>query len=288
VSDGTSTLPDLRDLELALRAHVQGEEAAADRADHSTDSLWDHLSRTAVIAEQIGQAEGVDPTSCRLAALFHDTGKFHRGALHGDSRPEEEHSVGVLGTFAQRYELPASVVAEVGEAILQLYRGDPDPKPLARVLFDADNLDKLGHLGAADFFVKRGLRGRGVSPDFVTHFTVELTYARHAVECMRTETGRAWARRRAPRTLRFFRALVDELREDGLADLEIHELEFDGLTIEAVAPASCRCSGDLAPEIEQRDGIKCRKIHLAWVCADCGERFEVRFCRPRLVGSDDL
>lgn len=288
MSDSVPTPPTGLDVvELALRTHVRRGEAAAEPADCTTDSLWDHLARTAVIAEQLGRAEGVEPGACRLAALFHDAGKFHEGALHGDSRPEEEHSVDVLRDFARRYELPSAEVEEAADAILQLYRNDPEPTTLAQVLFDADNLDKLGHLGVASFFVKRGLRGRGISPELMIRFTVELTYARHAEACMQTETGRAWARRRAPRTLAFFRSLVDELREDGLAELEIRELTHDGLEIEAVVPSACRCSGALAPEIVQKDGIKCRKIHLAWVCADCGERLEVRFCRPRLVGSDE-
>ena len=83
---------------------------------------------------------------------------------------------------------------------MRLYRGDPEPTPLARVLFGADNLEKLGYLGAANFFVKRGLRGQGISPEFMAQFTVELTFARHAVGCMQTESGRIWARRRAPQT----------------------------------------------------------------------------------------
>jgi HD superfamily phosphodiesterase len=284
LSDRPTTTPEL---EVALRDHLRREEAAAEPADRTTDSLWDHLRRTAVIAERLGCSEGVDPAECRLAALFHDAGKLHDGAPHGDDRPEEEHSVDVLRDFALRFDLPSSMVEEAAAAILQLCRNDPDPTPLAKVLFDADNLDKLGYLGAASFFVKRVLRGRGISPELMTEFTVELTYARHAEACMRTETGRTWARRRAPRTLAFFRSLVDELREDGLAELEIRELNHDGLEIEAVVPSACGCAGALAPEIEQNEGIKCRKIHLAWVCADCGERLEVRFCRPRLVSSDE-
>ena len=45
-----------------------------------------------------------------------------------------------------------------------------------------------------------------------------------------------WARRRAPQTQSFFRSLLDQLREDGLADLVINELDFDGLLIDAVVP----------------------------------------------------
>jgi len=284
VSDETAISTDvLSAIEDSLREHVQREESAAEQGDRVVDSLWDHLCRTAVIAEQLGRTEGLDPSTCRFAALFHDAGKFHQGQRHGDSRPEEEHSVEVLGRFAQSHGIPSSQVAEISEAILQLYRCDPDPTPLARVLFDADNLEKLGFLGVANFFIKRGLRGQGISPEFMVQFTVELTYARHAVGCMQTDAGRIWARRRAPQTQHFFRSLLDQLREDGLADLVINELEFDGLAIDAVVPSTCSCRRTLVPEIWQDEGIKCQKIHLVHACGNCGERYEVRFCRPRLA-----
>ncbi len=274
-------------IEHSLREHVQKEETAADQGNRAADSLWDHLQRTAIIAEQLGRAEGIDPATCRLAALFHDAGKFHQGRLHGDSQPEEVHSVGVLRRLGGQHGVPEATIDEIGDAILQLYRGDPEPTPLAKVLFDADNLDKLGFLGVANFFVKRGLRGRGVSPAFMVQFTVELTYARHAEACMQTEAGRDWARRRAPQTQSFFKVLIDQLREDGLADLVIKEIALDGLMIDAVVPAACGCGRPLVPEIWQDEGIKCQKIHLVHACGDCGESYEVRFCRPRLAEEED-
>ena len=274
-------------IEDALRDHVRREEEAAEQGGRTADSLWDHLCRTAVIAEQLGRAEGLDPATCRLAALFHDAGKFRRGERHGDSRPEEEHSAEVLRRLAASHGIPESLVEEIGEAILQLYRCDPEPTPLAKVLFDADNLEKLGFLGVANFFVKRGLRGGGISPEFMAQFTVELTYARHAVGCMQTESGRAWARRRAPQTQSFFTSLLDQLREDGLADLVIKELDLDGFPIDAVIPRACSCSKPLIPEMWQDEGIKCQKIHLVHACRDCGERYEVRFCRPRLADPEE-
>jgi len=274
-------------IEDSLREHVQREESAAGQGDRAVDSLWDHLCRTAVIAERLGRAEGLDLSTCRLGALFHDAGKFHKGQRHGDSEPEEKRSVEVLGRFAQTHGIPESQAAEISEAILQLYRCDPEPTPLARVLFDADNLEKLGFLGVANFFVKRGLRGRGISPEFMVQFTVELTYARHAVGCMQTDSGRSWARRRAPQTQHFFRSLIDQLREDGLADLVIKEFDLDGLLIDAVVPTACSCSQPLVPEIWQDEGIKCQKIHLVHACRECGERYEVRFCRPRLADSEE-
>jgi len=287
IGDGAKSAKVMEDIEQSLREHVQREETAADQGERIIDSLWDHLHRTAKIAEQLGRTEGIDPSTCRLAALFHDAGKFHQGRLHGDSVPEEQHSVEVLARLAERHGVPEDQVNEISEAILQLYRGDPDPTPLAKVLFDADNLDKLGYLGAANFFVKRGLRGQGISRPFMVQFTVELTYARHAVGCMQTGAGQNWARRRAPQTQSFFTSLLDQLREDGLADLVIKELEFDGLLIDAVVPSACGCGRTLIPEIHQKEGIKCRKIHLVHACRDCDERYEVRFCRPRLVDSEE-
>ncbi len=280
-------MTDTRSLEDALRAHVRRDEAAAARDTREVDSLWDHLCRTAVIAERLAQSEDLDPATCRLAALFHDAGKFHRGRLHGDSLPEEQHSVEVLRRLGAEHGLSHGQVDEIADAILQLYRDDPDLTPLARVLYDADNLDKLGHLGIANFFVKRGLKGRGVSHDFLLSFTVELTYARHAAGCMQTAAGRAWALRRAPQTRAFLLSMLVELREDGLADLVVEEIEHDGLIIDAVAPRACTCGGTLAPETWHEQGITCFRIHLAHVCAECGQRHEIRFCRPRLAGAGD-
>ena len=77
------------------------------------------------------------------------------------------------------------------------------------------------------------------------------------------------------------------MRENGLADLAIKELEFDGLLIVAVVPSTCGCGRALVPEIHQKEGIKCQKIHLVHAWRDCDERYEVRFCRPRLVEEDE-
>jgi putative nucleotidyltransferase with HDIG domain len=269
-------------LEEDLREHVRREEATLDRNGKGPDTLWDHLSRVAAIAERLGRAEGLDPQICRIAGLFHDAGKFHGGELHGDDVPEEQHSVEVLGEIAGRYGIPKRQVDAISDAILQLYRDDPEPTPLAMVLFDADNLDKLGPLGIANYFVKRGLRGRGISSSLVYRCTVELTYARHAPACMMTETGRRWAARRAPETERFLRSLLDQMHEDGLAEVTVEEVEFDGLLLIVAASAACACGGALDRKIWQVPGLKCSEIHLSHTCGACGERHEVKFCRPRL------
>ena len=66
-----------------------------------------------------------------------------------------------------------------------------------------DNLDKLGSLGIANYFIKAGLRGNPLSPRLLSRLTVELTYARHAPQSMYTPLGREWATRRAQESIGF-------------------------------------------------------------------------------------
>ncbi len=273
---------DLGPIATALRDRVRKDEALYGRSDKETDSLWEHLERVSQFAERLGQSEGVDPSICRLAGWFHDAGKFAGGRYHADERPEEEHSIECLHKLGGEHGIETGVIEQVTEAILQLYRDDPEPSPLARVLFDADNLDKLGPLGVANYFAKVGLRGGGVSPETLHRLTVELTYARHAPQCLLTESGRGMARQRASATIRFVTDLIHTLREDGLYDFRIEEVDFNGLTLDVVSPAACRCGGKLGRRIWEVPGIKCSEIHLKHSCEACEKSQELRFCRPRL------
>ncbi len=270
--------------EKELRARVRDDESRFTARERTTDALWDHLERVASLAERLGRSEGLDPGVCRLAALFHDAGKFSGGRYHEGDVPEEERSVVVLREIAARHELDRADVERAADAILELYRDDPEPSPLGRVLFDADNLDKLGPLGVANFFVKRGLRGRAVSRSLLERITVELTYARHARSSLWTAAGRDLGARRGAQTIRFHHELLDTLREDGLADLRVEEVELDGLVLDVVAPARCECGGEWVRVIVEVPGIKCSELRLSHVCGACSERRELRFCRPRLAG----
>lgn len=269
-------------LEKELRARVREDEARFTARERTTDALWDHLQRVAILAERLGEAEGLDPALCRLAALFHDAGKFSGGRYHEGDVPEEERSVAVLRELAAGHPLPAEALEQVADAILELYRDDPDPSPLGQVLFDADNLDKLGLLGVANYFVKTGLRGRSLSPKVLQRITVELTYARHAEHSLWTDAGRELGARRAAETIRFYRALLDDLRADGLADLRVDEVAHGDLVLDVVAPAACACGGALIRELTEIPGIKCSEIRLVHRCDACDSRWELRFCRPRL------
>ncbi len=275
-------MPDHSSLEAALRDRVRHDEAAHGRRNRQTDSLWDHLQRVARLAERLGRAEGVDPLACRLTGLFHDAGKFSHGGYHQDDIPEEVQSVAVLRELTADAGLPPELVEQVALAIMQLYRDDPEPTPLARVLFDADNLDKLGPLGVANFFIKAGLRGGGLSQKLLHSFTTELTYARHAERSMMTATGREQAAPRAADTTRSLHELLRTLREDGLYDFQVHEVQFEGLLLDVVAPRRCGCGAGLERSCWTQEGIKCTEIHLQHRCQGCGELLKLRFCRPKL------
>jgi HD superfamily phosphodiesterase len=270
-------------VESTLRNLVQTEEAAHSKTIKPANSLWGHVMRVALLAERLGQTEGVDPTACRLAGVFHDAGKFKGGGYHKDDRAEEEWSVIVLREITKDLNFDPELINQVEDSILQLYRDDPEPSLLTKILFDADNLDKLGPLGIANFFIKAGLRGRGINPSFLYRATVELTYARHAPKCLATQAGRELASKRAPATISFFKEFLDSVREDGLYDFRIEEVIYDNLLIDVVAPVSCQCGEKLSRRIWEIPGIKCSEIHLAHECTSCDMHHEIKFCRPRLL-----
>ncbi|MFH1999345.1 MAG: HD domain-containing protein [Planctomycetota bacterium] len=273
---------DISSLSKDLQERVQREEKQYGRGAAPTDSLWDHLVRVSRLAERLGRAEGVDPMVCRLAGLFHDAGKFSQGRYHEDERAEEELSVEYLRELGGRHGLDSSLLDHAAGAILQLYRDDPEPAPVAGVLFDADNLDKLGPLGVACYFTKLGLRGRGVSGSSLHNLTVELTYARHAPHCLSTESGRRLARVRASATISFIHDLLNTLRDDGLYHFRVEEVCFEGFTVDVVTPDSCLCGGRLERTLWKEQGFKCSEIHIRHTCAACGESQKLKFCKPRL------
>ncbi len=270
-------------MESALRYRVEREEAEYGRNSKPSNSLWGHSERVAMLAERLGKIEGVDPIICRLAGIFHDAGKFGGGVYHKDDEPEEKRSVATFFEITRGKGLEPTLIDQVAESILQLYRDDPDPTLLTKIVFDADNLDKLGCLGIANYFIKAGLRGGGISPSCLYRVTVELTYARYAPQCLATEAGRALASKRAPETITFLKRFLDSLREDGLHDFRIDEVLFENLLLDVVAPVSCDCGGKLSRRIWEIPGMKCSEIRLEHICQFCGSRHELRFCRPRLT-----
>ena len=269
----------IRALETALKQRVKADEAAF---SEGSDTLWAHLERAGTLAENIARETGVDPVAGRIAGLFHDAGKFAKGRYHDDDRPEEERSVDALVEMSRDLNLDPELIDTVSESIRQLYRDDPDPTELTKVLFDADNADKMGAAGLVNFFVKAGLRGSGLSPGLLYRLTVELTYSRHAPNRMMTAPGRAIAEKRSPYAMEFIKNLLEQLKEDGLYDFRIEEVDFEGLTIDVVSPFSCDCGGELERKVWGVPGIKCLEIHISHSCTRCDYKNEIKFCNSRL------
>jgi len=269
-------------VEAALKEHIKKEEARYSGRVQGEGGLWHHLIRVARLSEKLGRSEGLDPLTCRLAGLFHDAGKFSGGTYHQDDRPEEERSVEILLEFAGRHGLNREIVDDIAMSLGQLYRDDAGQTALTRVLFDADNLDKLGVLGIANYFIKSGLKGNGVSAKTLYLLTAELTYARHAPACMATPAGYELARRKAPETYQFIVNLLTSLRDDGIFDFRVEEVTFDQLVLDVVSPSECECRGDLERRLWKVKGMKCLEIHLEHFCPKCESRHEIRFCTPKL------
>ncbi len=270
-------------MEVELRDRVRRDERKYGSELPAADSLWDHLLRVASIAERLGSSEGLDPALCRMAGLFHDAGKFAGGKYHDDDCPEEERSAALLRELASTHGVGPEMVEPVAEAFTQIYRDAPQSSALAGVLFDADNLDKLGPLGVANFFTKLGQRGGGISRQALFRITVELTYAHHAGASFLTASGRALAVKRAAQSKAYFTELLEALRADGLHDFRIEEVDFEGLRLQVVAPAACCCGGELQRQIWSETGIKCTEVHLEHRCVRCRASNCLRFCRPRLA-----
>lgn len=287
----------IRQEEMAYRNQrlTQGDgqpaTGSAKKAGDPADSLWSHSIRVAAIAEKIGRQEGVDPTLCRLAGLFHDAGKFVNGAYHVGQTKEEDGSVRILYELAKGRDIRPEIVEQVATAILQLYSDGPkrsngseatEKTLLARILFDADNLDKLGLSGVANFWIKAGLRGRGLNRALLYRIGVELTYARYAPRIMTTSTGRRLAAEKAPETIDFYHGLLQALGCDGLFEFRVIEVDYEGMTLDIVAPVACVCGGRMKRRIWDDPGLKCRKLHVEHRCETCRDTHELQFCRPLL------
>jgi hypothetical protein len=95
--------------------------------------------------------------------------------------------------------------------------------------------------------------------------------------------GRSLAARRGVATTRYFLDLFEALREDGLEDFRIEDLVCDGLTLVVAAPTRCVCGAAWQRTVSEEPGMKRPEIRLEHRCRACGDRLQLRFCRPRLL-----
>ena len=273
----------LKQIRKELGQYVRKEELSYGSAVTAPDTLMGHLERVASHAVRLASKECVELLCAELAGLFHDAGKFHDGQYHKGDTPEEEYSIEILREMCGNNGLDPAIIEKISDAIRQLYCDDPKPTPLSIVLFDADNLDKMGLIRIANYFIKSGLRGEGITAEMLMDLTVELTYARYASCRLYTKTGRAIAERRSSETIRFIYDFLESLKEDGLFDARVEHVSVSDLELEVVTPSACSYGADLSKKTWLEQGVKCTEIHLEIAFTACDKRYKIKFCRPMFV-----
>jgi hypothetical protein len=108
---------------------------------------------------------------------------------------------------------------------------------------------------------------------------------------MHTAAGRKLAARKASDSLKFFRALLTELRETGIASLRIRQLRIPNpsakgrsVSVRIVSSPNCPNCGSRWDLVWTTDkGVKCHKLNVEWDCTQCSQRLETSFCLPEIV-----
>jgi len=261
-----------------------------------SEFLLEHTRRTAAIAYKIASMEGVDSFLSVLVALYHDAGKFHEGAYHQDGIPEEEHAALLAQKMLTGFGLERGVIESVLESLRALYDERLPCIGPARIVQDADRLEKLGALGVSAFFTKAAMRGRGLVDALVQTLSRELTYARVAPRSMLTASGKKLAMEQAPRTIAFFDNLLEQLESWGIASFECHTIILDedfrtrdgaivrGMEVSIAMLRACPdCEGPLALTHRREQGVKCERFTARFQCAHCSYASETSLCLPLLA-----
>jgi HD superfamily phosphodiesterase len=276
----------------AIHKIIRESENKHDGVASSESFLWEHTVHAASIAQKLAIAEGFDPLVPILAALFHDAGKFSGGQYHIDDIAEEEESAQIAQTLLLRFGMKNGEIRRIIAGLKALYDEKAQKNSIAAILHDADFLSKFGALGVAGFFIKSTLRRRTLRSTVLAYLSKELTYASCLPLNMHTAAGKKMAAKKSADSLRFFRALLLELREARIADLKIRQTRIADpdstdrvWKIQLVVPPSCpTCAGKWNVSWTTEKGIKCRKLNIDSNCSCCSERLETSFCLPEITG----
>ena len=276
----------------SLREVIQESEYKYEGGKGRSESfLWEHTLHTASISYQLAQAENLDPLIPVVAALFHDAGKFAGGKYHSDETAEEEESARIARKLLTQFGMKSAEIRRVISGLRALYNEKAKKNPVASILHDADFLSKFGALGVAGFFIKSALRRRTLRSTVLGYLSKELTYASCLPLNMHTSAGRKMAAKKASDSLKFFRALLVELREARIANLRIRLLRIPNpaaksqlLKVQLVVSPTCpKCRRGWNFVWTTDKGVKCRKLNIDWACSYCGERLETSFCLPEMA-----
>jgi len=182
---------------------------------------WPHVERVYRLSMHISKFEGeqgLDLDALKAAALLHDIAKplqkRNRGADHGKIGAE------MAENFLKSLGFGEDKIKIVYNAIRAHNKGEKPRSMEAKILCDADFLDKLGAVGVATVFIKACLTKRTIE-EVAEIFTKESAEASNVGKHLRwlkekprlyTKTGRRLAKRRSKLSPLFFRELDDELK----------------------------------------------------------------------------
>jgi uncharacterized protein len=252
--------------------------------------LWEHSVLVAAQSFRLATAEKENTDLAALTALFHDSGKFAGGRYHADDKPEEEEAARLARELLEQAGLKMADVGQVVRALRSLYNSGARRNRLADIVHDADFLSKFGYLGVANFFVKATLRGRNLESAVMDYLGKELTYAAVLPANMRTAAARRLAAKKSADTLRFYRAMLDELKDAHGMEFRIQTADVrrpagrsKRVRVSLALPASCgACGGKWETDFRTEKGLKCEKLEASIRCGACGDKRTVSFCLPEL------
>ena len=276
-----------------IKGIIEESEKKFSRDPERTGSyLWEHTTHVASLSYELARAAKMDPVIPVAAALFHDAGKFAGGKYHDDERAEEKKAASIADRMGRQAGMKAKDIRRLTSGLRALYKQTAQKNSIADIVHDADFLSKFGALGVANFFIKSTLRGKTLQGALMSSLSKELTYAACLPANMRTRAGRHWAERKSRDTLRFFRSLLQELKETGGADFEIKRILVypesgprRPLDVQLAVPRSCEtCGGRWGTSFRTERGIKCEKLEAEIRCAGCGSMSSFSFCLPEIPG----
>jgi uncharacterized protein len=201
---------------------------------------WEHVQRVYHLALHLAEQEQADGFIVGMAALLHDLGRTTRGPM----RSHAERSAKLAKKLLAAYDLPHETQHAILHAILaHSYCHGVEPATLeARVLYDADRLDRLGASGVMRWAMttKHGPwpETRTYHPDDPFALWREPDGQRYLLdrfftkllklqEAMTTTTGRAMAARRIAFLHLYLQELQHELAEGGSGYDMSEEVTYD-------------------------------------------------------------
>jgi uncharacterized protein len=177
---------------------------------------WPHVKRVQRLSLQLSKnTEKVDLEVVEIAALLHDVGKYkekeNKGVDHGGI------SAAMAQEFLSSIRFDDEKVAAVCHAIRVHTHGEEPRSVEAKILHDADFLDKMGAVGVATLFIKACLTNATIeeSAEFWRHPSRDSYVGLHALWLQKphyyTRAAGTLAKKRNRLVYAFFKQLEKEI-----------------------------------------------------------------------------